>query len=133
MGTKTILIVDDSEESRLILSAVLKAKHYRTVFAADALQAISMAQWAKPDAILLDLGLPGGNGMIVLQRLKANTSLGNIPVIIVTAAAPEVAEARTIEGGAVAFLQKPVEQHKLIAVIEQALAEPNKEDKKVIP
>lgn len=121
MEKKTILIVDDSEDTRLLLSAYLKANHYRTVFAADALQAISVAQRERPDAILLDLGLPGGNGLLVLQRLKSNTTLNRIPVIIVTATAPPVAEASTIEAGAVAFLQKPVDPDKLMAAVQQAV------------
>ena len=121
MDKKTILIVDDNADTRLLLSARLKAHHYHTVFAADALQAISVALKEQPDAILLDLGLPGGNGLIVLQRLKSNTSLNGIPVIIVTAEDPLVAEARTIEAGADAFLQKPVDQDKLIAAVQQAV------------
>jgi len=121
MEKKTILIVDDSADTRLLLSARLKAHHYHTVFAADALQAMSVALKEQPDAILLDLGLPGGNGLLVLQRFKANTSLSGIPVIIVTAEDPQVAEARTIEGGAVAFLQKPVDQDKLIAAVQRAV------------
>ncbi|MGH7219925.1 MAG: response regulator [Nitrospiraceae bacterium] len=82
---------------------------------------MSVALKERPDAILLDLGLPGGNGLMVLERLKANTSLGSIPVIIVTAEDPQVAEARAIEGGAVAFLQKPVDQDKLMAAVQQAV------------
>ena len=121
MDKKTILIVDDNADTRLVLSARLKANDYHTVFAADALPAMSVALKERPDAILLDLGLPGGNGLMVLQRLKANTSLGDIPVIIVTAEDPQVAEARTIEGGAVAFLQKPVDQDKLMAAVQQAV------------
>jgi CheY-like chemotaxis protein len=121
MDKKTILIVDDNADTRLVLSARLKANHYDTVFAADALQVMSVALKERPDAILLDLGLPGGNGLLVLERLKANTSLGRIPVIIVTAEDPQVAEARAIEGGAVAFLQKPVDQDKLMAAVQQAV------------
>ena len=121
MDKKTILIVDDNADTRLVLSARLNAHHYHTVFAADAIQAMSVALKEQPDAILLDLGLPGGNGLMVLERLKANTSLGSIPVIIVTAEDPQVAEARTIEAGAVAFLQKPVDQDKLMAAVQQAV------------
>jgi DNA-binding response OmpR family regulator len=121
MDKKKILIVDDNADTRLILSARLKAHHYHTVFAADALQAVSVALKEQPDAILLDLGLPGGNGLIVLQRFKANTALSGIPVIIVTAEDPLVAEARTIEAGADAFLQKPVDQEKLLAAVQQAV------------
>ena len=121
MDKKTILIVDDNADTRLILSARLKTNHYHTVFAADALQAMSVALKEKPDAILLDLGLPGGNGLVVLQRLRTNTALSGTPVIIVTAEDPLVAEARAIEAGAVAFLQKPVDQDKLIAAVQQAV------------
>jgi DNA-binding response OmpR family regulator len=120
MDKKTVLIVDDNADTRLILNARLKA-HYHTVFAADALQAMSVALRERPDAILLDLGLPGGNGLMVLQRLKTNISLSCVPVIIVTAEDPLVAEARAIEAGADAFLQKPVDQDKLIAAVQQAM------------
>jgi len=116
-----ILIVDDNADTRLLLSARLKAHQYHTVFAADALQAMSVAQKERPDAILLDLGLPGGNGMVVLQRFKANTALSGIPIIIVTAEDPSVAETRAIEAGADAFLQKPVDQDKLLAAVQQAM------------
>jgi len=82
---------------------------------------MSVAQKERPDAILLDLGLPGGNGMVVLQRFKANTALSGIPIIIVTAEDPSVAETRAIEAGADAFLQKPVDQDKLLAAVQQAM------------
>ena len=121
MDKKKILIVDDNADTRLILSARLKANHYHTIFAADALQAMSVALKEQPDAILLDLGLPGGNGLVVLQRLKSNTALSAIPVIIVTAEDPSVAETRAIEAGADAFLQKPVDQDKLLAAVQQAM------------
>ena len=121
MDKKKILIVDDNADTRLLLSARLKAHHYHTIFAADALQAMSVALKEQPDAILLDLGLPGGNGLVVLQRLKANTALSAIPVIIVTAEDSSVAETRAIEAGADAFLQKPVDQDKLIAAVQQAI------------
>jgi DNA-binding response OmpR family regulator len=121
MDKKKILIVDDNADTRLLLSARLKAHQYHTVFAADALQAMSVAQKEQPDAILLDLGLPGGNGMVVLQRFKANTALSVIPVIIVTAEDASVAETHAIEAGAVAFLQKPVDQDKLLAAVQQAM------------
>lgn len=120
MDKKKILIVDDNADTRLILNARLKA-HYHTVFAADALQAMSVALRERPDAILLDLGLPGGNGLMVLQRLKTNISLSCVPVIIVTAEDPLMAEARTIEEGAAGFLQKPVDQDKLLAAVQQAV------------
>lgn len=98
MDKKIILIVDDPADARLVLSARLNAHHAHVVFAADALQAMSVARTERPDVILLDLSLPGGNGSLVLQRLNAHTSLARIPVIIVSAEDPQGAEARTVEG-----------------------------------
>ncbi|MBY0247110.1 MAG: response regulator [Nitrospiraceae bacterium] len=63
MAKKKILIIDDHADTRLLVGARLKKHGYDTVFAADALQAITAARQAQPDAIILDLGLPGGNGI----------------------------------------------------------------------
>lgn len=122
MADETILIIDDSADTRLLLSLRLKAQGYRTVFAADAREAITMARQAQPDAILLDLGLPGSNGFLVLERLKATSTLASIPVIIVSAEEPEVAQAKAFAAGAAAFLQKPVAQRTLVETVEMTLA-----------
>jgi len=122
MADETILIIDDSADTRLVLSLRLKVQGYRTVFAADALEAITMALQAQPDAILLDLGLPGSNGFLVLERLKAISVLAPIPVIIVSAEEPDVAQAKALASGAVAYLQKPVVQRTLVETVEKALA-----------
>ena len=121
MPKKKILIIDDSLAMRLVVSARLKKHGYDTAFAADALQAIAIARQTQPDAIILDLGLPGGNGFIVLQRLKANTSLACIPVIILTADESLESEVKGLEAGAAAFLHKPAQEEALIAAVECAV------------
>ena len=121
MKKKTILIIDDHADTRLLVSARLKKHQYNTVFAADAMQAIAVARETQPDAILLDLSLPGGNGFIVLTRLKANTALSGIPVIILTADESPESELKGLEAGAEAFLHKPVQEEALIAAVECAV------------
>jgi DNA-binding response OmpR family regulator len=121
MSKKKILVIDDSADTRLVVSARLKKHGYDTVFAADALQAIAVARQTQPDAIILDLGLPGGNGFIVLQRLKANTTLACIPVIILTADESPESEFKGLEAGAAAFLHKPAQEEALIAAVECAV------------
>ena len=121
MAKKKILIVDDLVDTRLVVSARLKKHGYDTVFAADGMQATAVAQQTRPDAIILDLGLPGGSGFIVLQRLKANTTLACIPVIILTADESPESEFKGLEAGAVAFLHKPVQEEALIAAVEGAV------------
>ena len=123
MAKKKILIIDDAVDTRLVVSARLKKHGYDTVFAADALQAMAVAQQTRPDAIILDLSLPGGNGFIVLQRLKANTTLACIPVIILTADESSESELKGRKAGAVGFLHKPVQEPILIAAVEDAVGE----------
>jgi two-component system phosphate regulon response regulator PhoB len=121
MAKKKILIVDDHAETRLLVSARLKKHQYDTVFAADAVQAIAVARQTQPDAIILDLGLPGGTGFIVLERLKANAMLGSIPVIILTADDSAESEFKGLEGGAAAYIRKPVEEEALVAAVVSAV------------
>ncbi|MGH7204673.1 MAG: response regulator [Nitrospiraceae bacterium] len=123
MAQTKILIVDDDATVRLVLSARLKAKNYETIFAGDSYQAVSAARREQPNLVILDLGLPGGDGFIVMERLKAIVALACVPVIIVSAEDPQHAEARAIEAGAKAFLQKPVNAEQLVATIEKTLRE----------
>lgn len=123
MAHETILIADDSADTRLLLSLRLKAHGYETVYAADVLETIMMAHQAKPNVILLDLGLPGSSGFLVLERLKGTSALASIPVVIVSAEEPKVAQAKAFAAGAVAFLPKPVTQQTLVRTAAEALAQ----------
>lgn len=116
-----ILVIDDGIDSWNLLSSILRTHHYQPIWAADGIQALGEARKHQPHVILLDLGLPGGDGFLVLKRLKSNRLLSAIPVIVVTGRGPEVAEQKARECGAVAFLQKPVKADELIATIQGVL------------
>jgi DNA-binding response OmpR family regulator len=77
-----------------------------------------------PDLIILDLGLPAGDGFSVMERLKANDSLALIPVIVLTARDGKGAVERAFKVGAKAFIPKPVDNAELLAIIRQVLREP---------
>ena len=100
MSNKKILIVEDDADVRLGYHVLLKANHYDTFFAADSLSAISEARKHQPDLIILDLGLPAGDGFIVLDRFRANTYLSIIPVIVVSARAIHGNKERALKAGA---------------------------------
>ena len=121
MSQRKILIVDDDPDMRLGLGVRLRASKYATVFAADGVSAIAAAQRERPDAILLDLGLPGGDGFVVLERMAAIPRLASIPVIVVSAHDPASSEEKARELGARRFLQKPVDDRALLAAIEEAM------------
>ncbi|MGA2697816.1 MAG: response regulator transcription factor [Terriglobales bacterium] len=124
MGNKKILIVDDDPDVRHGMHIRLKANHYDTFFAADALSSVMEARKQEPDLIILDLGLPAGDGFVVMERLKKVPSLDLIPIIVVSARDARANRERAIKAGAIAFLQKPVDNAELLAVIRRALGEP---------
>jgi DNA-binding response OmpR family regulator len=123
MSQKTILIVDDDPDIRLSLHLRLKANHYNVIFAGDGMAAIAEARKHMPDLVILDLGLPAGDGFSVMERLKANDSLSSIPVIVVSARNRDANVDRAMQAGAKAFLQKPADNAELLSVIRQALGE----------
>jgi len=100
----------------------LKSDGYETVYAANALEAILLARQTKPDLIVLDFGIPGSSGVLVLERLEAVSRLASIPVVIVTAEEPMVAQAKTLAAGAVAFLYKPVVRYTVVKTVKEAWA-----------
>ena len=130
MSNKKILIVEDDPDVRLGYHIRLKANNYDTFFAADSLTCIIEARKHQPDLILLDLGLPAGDGFVVMDRLKSNMYLAVIPVIVVTARDPHLNRKRAIQAGAKAFLQKPVDNDELLAVIQLFLGETNGSEQK---
>jgi DNA-binding response OmpR family regulator len=121
---KKILLVDDDPDVRLAMHVRLKANGYQTFFASDALTSVSEARKHQPDLIILDLGLPGGDGFVVIERLKRHPALSVIPIIVVSGRDVSGNQERAIKAGAKIYLQKPVDNAELLAIIRQTLGEP---------
>jgi two-component system KDP operon response regulator KdpE len=125
MTKKKILIVEDDQDMRRALNVRLRANNYDAAFASDAIEALSVAKKEKPDLLLLDLGLPGGDGFMVMDRMKDIASLSSLPVIVVSARDPEGNKDRALSAGAGAFFQKPVDNEQLMAAIRHSLGDPD--------
>jgi DNA-binding response OmpR family regulator len=123
MNGNKILIVDDDEHLLLGLSARLKAHGYGVVCATDAVSAIALARKEVPDLVILDLGLPAGDGFVVLERMRVLPGLVATPVIVLSARDPAKNKKRAMEAGSVAFFQKPPDNHEFLNAIRQALGE----------
>lgn len=121
MDNSKIMIVDDDPDLRQALRLRLRANHYDTVHAVDGYSAIAMAYKEQPNLIILDLGLPAGDGFTVLGRLQDDDKLSTIPVIVLTARDPQSSEQRALEAGAAAFFQKPADNAELLEVIRATL------------
>jgi DNA-binding response OmpR family regulator len=132
MGNKKILIVDDDPDVLHSMHVRLKANNYDTSFAADAISCMAEARKSEPDLVILDLGLPAGDGFLVMERFKAVPSLASIPIIVVSGRDHRANHKRAIDAGAKAFLQKPVNNAELLAVIRQTLADPAQRERPVV-
>ncbi|MBB5059979.1 DNA-binding response OmpR family regulator [Granulicella aggregans] len=118
---KKILVVDDDPEMRLALSVRLRANNYDVCVAVDGVSAIAEARKHMPNLILLDLGLPAGDGFTVLERLHSMEAVAHIPVIVVSGRNRLANQERVLLAQAKAFLQKPVKNSQLLAAIEKVL------------
>ena len=123
MTGKKIQIVDDDQDLLRGLLPRLKANGYNVVTATDGTSAIGVARKEAPNLVILDLGLPAGDGFMVLERMRSLPDLAAIPVIVLSAADPADNMRRALDAGAVAFFQKPPDNHEFLSAIRHTLGE----------
>lgn len=121
--TKQILIVDDDPLMRRSLSVTLDQTGYRTVTAGAAEEALTIIQTNAPDLILLDIGLPGMDGLQAIHEFRRIS--GNVPVIYLTARRRELDEVVALELGADDYITKPFDLSVLQAHIRAVLRRAN--------
>jgi len=121
MTKQRILVVDDDPDLVRALRLRLKANNFEVSTATDGYSAIATAQKEHPALIVLDLGLPAGDGFVVLDRLQNLDALAGIPVVVLSARDPQANEERALKAGAAAFLQKPADNEELMNVIRMNL------------
>ncbi len=119
-----ILIVEDDPDLRQALKLRLRANHYETVHAVDGFSGLALAYKELPNLIILDLGLPAGDGFAVLDYLQREDRLSSIPVIVLSARDPQSSEQRSLAAGAAAFFQKPADNTELLEMIRATLSRP---------
>src|SRR5687768_716201 len=116
-----VLIVDDSLHTRQLYMEYLKYRGLGVVTAPEAEAGLTLARTLKPDVVIMDLAMPGLNGITATQRLKQDPRTRRIPVIVLTGYAFRAIEHGALEAGADAFLTKPCLPEDLEAKIRQLL------------
>jgi len=116
-----VLIADDDHVTVQLLSSVLKASGFELTIARDAMQAVMMAMRNPPDAVILDIGMPGGSGLQVLERLKKSTKTNAVPVIVVTALTDPALPRKAAALGADEFFTKPIALDRLRTALDRLL------------
>jgi two-component system, OmpR family, KDP operon response regulator KdpE len=119
----TILVVEDELDMFRALAVRLEANGFRALLATSVATAVGMVRLDPPDLIVLDLGLPDGDGYTVMEKLKSLPTPWPIPVIVLTARDPQGNQERSYESGAYDFFQKPVNEEWLVESIRRALTE----------
>jgi two-component system KDP operon response regulator KdpE len=125
MVKRKILVVDDDPDLLKALRLRLRANDYDIATAGDGYSAIATAQKERPDLVVLDLGLPVGDGFVVLERLQKSNALSGVPVIVLSARDPQGNEERALKAGATAYFQKPADNEELLNVIRVSLSASN--------
>lgn len=113
----TVLVVDDDASVRKSLLRLLTASGYRAVGAADGFEALQQALEKRPDLILMDLRMPGPDGIDVTRKLREHSQLKDVPVIALSALAPESADEKMFAH----VLLKPASHAELLAAIHSAI------------
>jgi two-component system, OmpR family, KDP operon response regulator KdpE len=121
MPKPKILVVDDDPDLVRAMRLRLRANNYDVTTASDGYGAIASAQKERPALIILDLGLPVGDGFVVLDRLQNSDTLSGVPVIVLSARDPQANEERALRAGASAFFQKPADNDELMNAIRISL------------
>ena len=117
-----VLVVDDSPTDQHVISRALEKHGFETMVASDGEEAISIAETAQPDVILMDVVMPGMNGFQATRKLSRNPATSTIPVVMVTTKDQETDRIWGLRQGAVDYLMKPVGDDELVAAVRANIA-----------
>jgi CheY-like chemotaxis protein len=116
-----VLIVDDNRASRDLIRAILKSVRCDIIEATDGQEGLDLMQQERPDLVLLDIDMPGLDGLTVVKKIRDDTSLADLPVVAVTAFAMEGDREKGMSAGFTAYLTKPVRAAILRQQVQQLL------------
>lgn len=117
-----ILVIDDSPVIRRLLCMMLGTKQHDVAAAADATSAVTVAVRERPELIILDLSLPGGDGFLLMERFRNLSRLAAVPIIVLSGEQSAEVRERALQAGAEAFFTKPPNEEDFLAAVEQGLS-----------
>jgi len=122
-----VLLVEDEENIRQLIRYNLEKENFQVMEAVDGLQGIKLAKVKKPDLLILDLMLPGADGLEVCRILKGNSLTAALPIIMLTARSEEIDKVIGLELGADDYMTKPFSPRELVARVKAVLRRSRKE------
>ncbi len=122
MASETILVVEDNPTNMELVRDLLKVAGYKVVEAVTAEEGLRLAKETRPSLILMDVGLPGMDGLEATRRLKQDTDTSAIPVVCLTSHAMGGDEEKAIEAGCVGYMTKPLNTRTFASEVERLIS-----------
>ncbi len=120
-GSPTVLLVEDSDDTRRVLSLELRHKGCHVLTASDGIEAVEAALLTRPDLILMDLNMPRLDGLAAAERIRAHGDLSEVPIIALTAFDTYGIREAAFEAGCQNYLLKPLKSGELDRVLRESL------------
>jgi len=114
-----VLIVEDNEKNMKLARDILRAKGYETLEAVTGEEGVKLAKEKKPDLVLMDIQLPGINGIEAFKQLRADAKTARIPVIALTASVTPTDRSQITAAGFDAFVSKPISLKEFVATVKR--------------
>ena len=121
MGGKRILLIEDNAVNRRLAQFLLKSQGYEVWEVSSAPEAFESLKQKQPDLILMDIQLPGMDGLAATKKLKADPATQNIPILVVTSYAMKGDEAKAFEAGCSGYVTKPIDKTIFLEAVAKAL------------
>ena len=118
---KTVLIIEDNPDSMKLISFILEKQGYKTLLAETGEKGLEIAFNEKPDFIMLDIQLPGIDGLEVLQKIRNAEPDGRIPIIALTSYAMSGDREKMMASGCNGYIEKPIDPGRIIDQIREVL------------
>ncbi len=124
MGAKRILLIEDNAVNRRLAQFLLKSQGYEVWEVTSATEAFDTLKDRRPDLILMDIQLPGMDGLTATKHLKEDPATRDIPVLAVTSYAMKGDEAKAFEAGCSGYVTKPIDKKLFLETVAKALTDP---------
>jgi len=124
MNPKRVLLVEDNADNRFIYSAMLRHAGYDVILAENGHEGLEFGRTRAPHLVLMDLSLPGIDGLEVTRLLKADEATRTMPIVALTAHALPADRVRALEAGCDAYLAKPIAPPAVLAEVRRLIGPP---------
>jgi len=118
---KRILVVEDNEKNMYLMRYILKSAGYGVIEAGSGEEGVELAIKEKPDLVIMDIQLPGIDGLEATRRIRESEAGGKIPIIAVTSYAMAGDRDRILKGGCTGYIEKPIDPETFLSEIEKHL------------